>query len=87
MSNTQTVNDARRAAIQAAGGASHIARELGRERGEGVRRWYVDLHPTPEQARLLVQMAADAGHKVTLAEILPGAYAGLTKKALGYAPR
>ena len=81
------VNEARKLAIQAAGGASHIARTLGRERGEGVRRWYVDLHPRPEEARHLVKLAAEAGHKVTLAEILPDTYAGLTKRELGYTPK
>ena len=81
------VNERRKVAIQAAGGASHVARVLGRERGEGVRRWYVDLHPTAEQARLLVELATAAGHKVSLQEILPGTYAGLTKRELGYTPK
>ena len=82
-----SVLEARRLALEAVGGANAFARTLGRPSGEGVRRWYVNLHPTPEQARLLVDHAIAAGHKVGLQDILPGAYAGLSKRELGYTPK
>ena len=80
---TDPVRRARFLAIQAAGGASHVGRELGYAKGETVRLWYVDRDPTPEHARKLVAMSQGAA---TLAEILPDAYKGLTAKELGYRP-
>jgi hypothetical protein len=81
---TDPVLLARWQAIRAAGGASHVARELGYSKGEGVRLWYVNRDPTAEQARKLVQMA---GGVVTLAQVLPSAYADLTAAELGYTPQ
>lgn len=77
------VRAARWRAIQAAGGASHVARAMGFKKGESVRLWYVDRDPTPEQARKLVAMTDGA---IKLQQILPEAFAGLTVHELGYQP-
>lgn len=81
---TDPVRRARWIAIKAAGGASHVARELGFNKGESVRLWYIDREPSAENARKLVAMCAGVA---TLAEILPSAFAGLTTAELGYAPK
>lgn len=78
------VRIARWQAIRAAGGASHVGRIMGYQKGEAVRLWYVNRDPTAEQARKLVEMSGGA---VTLEQILPSAYGKLTKAELGYAPR
>lgn len=80
---TDPVRLARWQAIKAAGGASHVGRVLGFKKGEAVRLWYVDRDPTAEHARKLVELSGGA---VTLAQILPGAFSGLTVAELGYAP-
>lgn len=74
---------ARWQAIKAAGGATHVGKALGFTKGEAVRLWYVDRHPTAAQARKLVELS---GNMVSLAQILPEAFAGLTAKELGYVP-
>lgn len=81
---TDPVRLARWQAIKAAGGASHVGRALGFKKGEAVRLWYVDRDPTAEQARKLVELARGT---VSLAQILPGAFAGLTVAELGYTPQ
>lgn len=81
---TDPVRLARWQAIRAAGGASHVGRALGFKKGEGVRLWYVDRDPTPEQARALVRLS---GNVVTLPQILPGAFEGLSVSELGYSPK
>lgn len=78
------VKQARWRAIRMAGGASFVGRELGFSKGEAVRLWYVDRDPTAEQARKLVELVDGA---VTLREILPAAFDGLTAAHLGYTPR
>lgn len=80
---TDPVRLARWQAIKAAGGASHVGRALGFKKGEAVRLWYVDRDPTAEQARKLVELSRNA---VTLDQILPTAFAGLTVADLGYVP-
>ena len=50
---------------------------------ESVRRWYVNTDPSPADARTLVKLC---DHVVTLQEILPDAFAGLTAQELGYQP-
>ena len=80
---TDPIRRARWQAIKAAGGASHVGRTLGFTKGEAVRLWYVDRDPTAEQARKLVQLS---GGVVSLAQILPGAFADLTAAELGYQP-
>ena len=81
---TDPVRLARWQAIKAAGGASHVGRALGFKKGEAVRLWYVDRDPTAEQARKLVHLA---GGVVSLAQVLPGAFDGLTVAELGYSPK
>lgn len=81
---TDPVRLARWQAIKAAGGASHVARVLGFKKGEAVRLWYVNREPTAEQARELVKLA---GGVVTLAQVLPSAFADLTAAELGYTPQ
>ncbi len=81
---TDPVRLARWQAIKAAGGASHVGRALGFKKGEAVRLWYVDRDPTAEQARQLVSLA---GNVVTLAQVLPSAFAKLTAAELGYSPK
>lgn len=80
---TDPVRLARWRAIKMAGGASHVGRALGFSKGEAVRLWYVDRDPTAEQARKLVELVDGA---VTLREILPSAFDGLSAQHLGYAP-
>ncbi len=80
---TDPVYLARFQAIRAAGGASHVARQLGFSKGEAVRLWYVSRDPSPEHARQLVAMC---GNIVNLQQILPAAFAGLTAVELGYEP-
>lgn len=77
------VRRARWQAIRAAGGASHVGRAMGFKKGEAVRLWYVDRDPSAEQARQLVALS---GGIVTLEQILPGTFGGLTVAELGYTP-
>lgn len=81
---TDPVRLARWQAIKAAGGASFVGRALGFKKGEAVRLWYVDRDPTAEQARKLVELARGT---VSLAQVLPSAFAGLSVAELGYAPQ
>lgn len=77
------VRRARFVAIRAAGGTSRVARATGKKAHESVRRWYVNTDPSPADARTLVQLC---DYVVTLPEILPEAFAGLTAQELGYQP-
>ena len=58
-------------------------RATGKKTHESVRRWYVNTDPSPADARTLVKLC---DHVVTLQEILPDAFAGLTAQELGYQP-
>lgn len=77
------VRRARFVAIRAAGGTVRVARATGKKTHESVRRWYVNTEPSAADARTLVQLC---DYVVTLPEILPGAFAGLTAQELGYQP-
>ena len=77
------VRRARFVAIRAAGGTVRVARATGKKTHESVRRWYVNTDPSPADARTLVKLC---DHVVTLQEILPAAFAGLTAQELGYQP-
>lgn len=74
---------ARYVAIRAAGGTVRVARAIGRKSHETVRRWYTDTDPAPKDARALVRLC---GGVVTLKDILPDAFEGLTVAELGYTP-
>jgi hypothetical protein len=70
-------------AIRAAGGTVRVARAIGKKSHETVRRWYLDTDPTAADARTLVQLCDNV---VTLKDILPDAFEGLTVAELGYVP-
>ncbi|QYW06370.1 hypothetical protein HXXDennis_49 [Xanthomonas phage HXX_Dennis] len=76
---------ARYVAIRSAGGVTKVAQGVGLQNHESVSRWWknTNSHPKPEQARKLVKLC---GGVVTLQEILPSVYGGLTCKELGYTP-
>jgi len=83
---TDPVLRARYLAIMAAGNYTVVGKAMGFTRGEAVRQWCQegsDRHPSPEQARKLVEMC---GNEFTLEQILPGVYQGLSVKELGYRP-
>ncbi len=81
---SERVMAARVKAVEEAGGSSHVAREL------GVSRVYLDdiryrgLKIDPRIARGIVALA---GGKVTLQQIAPDQFKGLTVKELGYTPK
>lgn len=77
------VRRARYVAIRAAGGNVGVARAIGRKSHESVRRWYVDTEPKASDARTLVKLCDNI---VTLREILPSVFEGLTVEELGYTP-
>lgn len=72
-------------AIRAAGGVTKVAQGVGLKNHESVSRWWKDgnSHPKPEQARKLVKLC---GGIVSLSQILPHVYGGLTVAELGYQP-
>lgn len=74
---------ARVVAIRIAGGNSMVARAIGLKNHESIRRWTINTDPKPEHARILVQLC---GGVVTLSELLPSVYGGLTADELGYQP-
>lgn len=74
---------ARYVAIRAAGGTVQVARATGKKSHETVRRWYIDTDPSAADARKLVELC---GNVVTLQDILPDAFKGLTPEELGYQP-
>lgn len=77
------VRRARYVAIKTAGGTVRVARSIGKKSHETVRRWYLDTDPTAADARVLVRLCDNV---VTLQDILPDAYKGLTSDELGYLP-
>lgn len=77
------VRRARYVAIRAAGGNVSVARAIGRKSHESVRRWYVDTEPNAADARTLVKLCDNI---VTLREVLPTVFEGLTVEELGYTP-
>ncbi len=77
------VRRARFVAIRAAGGTVRVARAIGKKSHETVRRWYTDTDPTAADARVLVRLCDNV---VTLDQVLPDAFAGLTQAELGYVP-
>lgn len=80
---TDPVLRARFIAIRTAGGNVKVARAVGLKNHGSVRRWMIDGTPSPEQARALVKLC---GNVVSLADILPDVYGGLSVTELGYAP-
>lgn len=81
---TDPVLRARCIAIRTAGGTSKVARAMSLKNHRSVSRWIEHGHdPKPEQARILVKLC---GNVVSLADVLPGVYGGLTTLELGYAP-
>lgn len=77
------VRRARYVAIRTAGGTVRVSRAIGKKSHETVRRWYLDTDPTASDARVLVKLCANV---VSLQDILPEAFAGLTATELGYLP-
>lgn len=77
------VRRARFVAIRAAGGTVRVARATGKKTHESVRRWYINTEPSAADARKLVQLC---DYVVTLPEILPEAFGGLSTQELGYQP-
>ena len=77
------VRRARFVAIRAAGGTVRVARATGKKTHESVRRWYINTDPSPADARTLVKLC---DYVVTLADVLPDAFAGLSAQELGYQP-
>jgi DNA-binding transcriptional regulator YdaS (Cro superfamily) len=74
-----------RAGIGAAGGLNRMARELGYRTAERVRQFYARGSGVPaEKCRAFVRAAQGA---VTLLQVRPDLYAGLTVEELGYSPR
>lgn len=74
---------ARFIAVRTAGGVSKVARSVGLVNHQSVRRWFGDGAPSPQQARQLVALC---GNTVTLQQLLPDVYGGLTAEELGYSP-
>lgn len=82
---TEVQEAAIRAAIKAAGGTPKMARALGYSTAERVRQFYARGTGVPaEKARAFVAASNGA---VTLLQVRPDLYAGLTVEELGYAPR
>lgn len=74
-----------RAAIGAAGGLLKMSRQLGYKTAERVRQFYSRGCGVPaEKARAFVKAAQGA---VTLLQVRPDLYAGLTIEELGYSPK
>lgn len=74
-----------RAAIAAAGGLTRMAEFLGYRTGERVRQFYAFGTGVPaEKVRAFVAAAQGV---VTLSQVRPDLYAGLTEEELGYRPR
>lgn len=80
---TDPVMRARCIAIRTAGGTSKVARAMGLKNHRSVSRWMENYDPRPEQARVLVKLCDNV---VSLADILPDVYGGLTAEELGYQP-
>lgn len=76
------VDRARLVAIRVAGGSSKVAREINRSRGY-VDKMYAGGTMEAKEARVLARMTDGV---VTLRELLPDVYGGLTTKELGYTP-
>lgn len=74
-----------RAAIDHLGGLNKAAKLLGYATGERVRQFYAFGLPVPaEKCRRFV---AVSDGRLTLAQLRPDIYAGLTARELGYKPR
>lgn len=71
--------------IGAAGGLARMAQQLGYRTAERVRQFYAIGAGVPaEKCRAFVRAAQGA---VTLLQVRPDLYAGLTVEELGYSPR
>lgn len=93
---TAKVTKAREEAIEQAGGASHVSRELGVSRPVIERIRWGDTRTGRKSdtdtldavmARRIVDMAQARGGKANLKEVAPQHFKGLTVKALGYTPK
>lgn len=75
---------ARQKAVEAAGGSSKVARELGTSRVylDSIRFRGADINP-----RIARQLVAMTNGAVTLKQIAPDQFGGLTAKELGYTPK
>lgn len=77
--------EALRVAVYLSGGAARVAQRMGYLTGESVRRFFQGLKPVPAEKAALLREAIE--RRLTLTEIRPDIYAGLTVEALGYRPK
>jgi len=74
-----------RSAVRAAGGTVKLARALGYQTAESIRKFYaMGVEVPAEKCRAFV---AEAKGSITLYELRPDIFAGLSTQELGYKPK
>src|SRR5262245_58688237 len=74
-----------RVAVILSGGARTVAQRMGYKTGESVRRFYAGEKAIPSEKCRALRKAL--GQRLTLTQLRPDVYGGLTQEQLGDAPR